>query len=131
MKQRDPINDVIELTAEKGRLRSQLSEIEKRLAAAKERVAEQFIEDGTQRVTRDGYTVYISKQLSCKARPGVDYCDIADGLKREGFPHLVSISHMGLKSVIREANEAGIAYPHTVRNMMNVSTRQLVACMKS
>lgn len=116
----DPISVLIEHTRLKRDLQKQVRAIEKTIDAACAEIIEQFINDGTQSTHRNGMTVYLSKQTTCKAKDGVSYTEIAMGFQTDGIPEVVTVNHQQVKALVREYAEDNRRLPDTISDLMDI-----------
>jgi len=125
------LDEFISLTKKKKMLMADLKSINEELDIVGRAVTDEFIDSGTQHISKDGMTVYLTCTMSCKAKEAGCYPAIAASLLEEGYGDMVTVSHGKLKSLLREMDEQDRPLPRAVVELMDVDRIASVACRKS
>src|SRR5688500_9612725 len=99
----DRVRRFVALEKERRELEARLKMIEEEAAPLKDQIADEYEEDGRQRETVDGMTVYLSYATYASAKDG-DMKRLVDALKRHGMGDLVQekVDLNTLSGVVRE-----------------------------
>lgn len=95
----DDIDRMIELTASKRELQAKLRAIEAQIAETGRRVSDSWLSTGTSKITRNGATVYLSREMSARLK---DPDDALAAILGTGLEHLVGVGVSRLKAWLRE-----------------------------
>ncbi len=129
----------VSLTETKRDLEAKLNPIEKEIKELKPQISEEFNAIGQKSVNRNGWVVYLSRQLSVRAVDG-DTDAVVDKLRRARLGELISISHPKLSAYVKEKmyNPSTDTWeldlgklPPSLREVVEVSEYYNVNCKKS
>jgi len=95
------INRFIELTQVQKDLEAQLSPVKDELGELRSDLAREFAGCGDTRITRNGYTLYVKRELSVKSAGG-DTAALCDALRRSRLSHLISPSMQSIKAWLKD-----------------------------
>ena len=95
----DPVARYLELKADKDRRVDELKPINAEMKQLEEVLASQFLGLGKTSETRNGMTVYISRQLKAEV---TDALKLADALRATSNEQMLTINSSSLKSWLRE-----------------------------
>ena len=96
----DPVDRFVELQRRKRELETELKPIKDELAKLEETVADRFAEQGTEQIKRNGATVYLSRDVTLKAKEGTD---AAVRALIDSHPDMLGLGHQKLKALVKES----------------------------
>ena len=94
------INRFIALTIEKKKLEALLAPIKKELAELSSDLVTEFQTQGDQRITRNGWTIYVKRDLAIRATNG-DLAGFCDALRRAHLHELIGPTMSKVKAWLK------------------------------
>ena len=91
----------ITLTLKKRALQDEQNKLAKEIESLDRQITKNWNDSGTQSVKRNGYTVYMSRDVSAKARGG-DTGEVVDALRKARLGELIGLNHPRIKSWLKE-----------------------------
>lgn len=111
----DNVEEFIELSKRKKKLTDELNEVQSRLGALDVLILEEFSQNGTQAVIRNGMTVYLHSQLWAKKKEGVSNAQAVKALEEAGLEDYTSLNHQSLSALLREWDKSGEPIPESLQ----------------
>lgn len=129
----------IVLTDAKRKIESKLASIAEELDVLKGIIADDFISNGQQSVTRNGVTVYLSRDISIKSKTG-STGDIVEHLRRARLGDLIGVNWPGIKAWAKERMYDSVSdtwevrpdrLPPTIAEIVDIAELNSVRCRKA
>jgi hypothetical protein len=117
------VSEFVSLSRERDGLEGKLDRVKKRLAAIQQPILDEWADNGTQRITRNGLTVHVRNDFFCNRKGGISAEEMCRRLKACGLGHMVGVSYSAasLKSHVRELQEEG-QVPEKLQEVLNYDT---------
>ena len=96
----EAVDEFIRLTAAKKEMEAALRPVNEQLAALNGMIVSAFRSNGTAKITRNGMTVYLNRDVSVKSIEGTDAT--VEALRKARLGELISVNHMRMKAWIKE-----------------------------
>lgn len=132
----DDVRRFIELTEKKRELDAEIRALNEQLGELDERLQEGFVQDGVDKITADGFTVYIRKQFwaSVAGRDALGKTESTlraiDVLRANGLSHMVTLGTQSVSSLFRD-EEAVAELPPDVREAFEVTEKVKVCARRA
>lgn len=127
------LREYINLDLERRELKERLGVVEERLGDLEPRVLEYFERMGIDRVSIDGVTVYIRRELWAGREEGVSWEQACEALVAAGLEDYVSprFNHMSLSAYVRELDRQGEPTPEPLVGIISIAEKFRVHTRKS
>jgi hypothetical protein len=127
----DPIEEFIELSKRKKELTRELEEVKSTLGALDAIILERFTQDGTEKITRNGMTLYVHSQLWAKKKEGISNAQAVRALEEAGYEDYTTLNHQSLSALLREWEKAREPIPEGLQNFIEGSTAYSIRARKA
>jgi hypothetical protein len=120
----DALRKFIELTRRRRELEEQLDDVKQEIAVLEQSLIDQFAQEGINRVSMDGATVYLKRELWASARDG-DWQRACAALKEAGLGHYVEekFNVLSLSAFVREVDRNGDQLPPALADAIAVTEK--------
>lgn len=135
----DRVARFIQLTDQKKQIEATLAPVAEELDALKFIIADDFKSNGQQSVSRNGVTVYLSRDISIKSKSG-STADIVEHLRKARLGDLIGVNWPGIKAWAKERmfDSASDTWeldtsklPPSIAEIVDVSELASVRCRKA
>lgn len=127
------VREYTKLNRRKRELEAELDAVKEQKAKVEERLLEEFSLDNVDRITLDGHTVYLHRQVWAALEEGATKEDVIEGFRAAGLEHFVSetYSHQTVSAWLRELEREGEELPEELDGLLGTSEKFSVRVRRS
>jgi len=111
-----------ELTAAKRELEAELAGLKSELAELNERLPDLMVEQGIDKITVDGYTLYPSSRNWARAKAGSEQA-LKDALEARGFGDIVKPNSVSLSALWNDYDGGDEGVPEWLSEITEINTK--------
>lgn len=128
----EQVKTFIELETRKRELKEELERLEAEKAEIEQSLLKHFEESGIQKVSMNGMTVYLHRQIWASAKEGNKEA-LCNALKKSPLKDLVYITYNSnkLSAIVREYESEGKSLPRSIADLIEVTEQFSIRLRKS
>ena len=119
------LHDFVSATRTKRELEAQIKILNERIVESEKKLLDEMSDAGVQRVTVDGVTVYIHRQLWASKSPDVSDEEAAEAIGTSGLSDMIKpkFNANTMSSYIRELDSQGLPIPEALQSVLNIAEK--------